>query len=555
MNLAAFLLYFLNEKKIRAGKDGLPGSVKWMLALLGGGAGILLARRIYLRWEQPGLLAAALLALLAWGILLGSLFFIHPGNPGAEQADSGRTEIAEETDTAESREDSSEDTETEGEPSGEAGQETAESENSEASEDTEETGDSNSGQEDSESNPEESETPDEETSEEPTSESESAENADTSDTETEDPEETEAESSEESTDETEEEPEPVLITIAAIGDMLMHPGVSGLAFQPDGSINYDFIFEPIREDIINADIAAVNNEVPFAGNELGLQNYPNFNVFSELGDAEVRAGFDVITNATNHVMDQGAAGVYRTLDFWKRYPETKVLGIHETPEDRDQLRIIEVKGVRIALLNYTYGSNGGFPYDQPFLIDKMETPEDRERIRSDLQRAEQEADFTIVFPHWGEEYQLRETPGQDDWARFFTENGADLIIGTHPHVLEPVRMVYAENGNQALCYFSIGNYISLQDETMSVLGGLAKVTLAADKDGIRIDSYDINYLVTHYEGDINNPRVIRLEQYPEELAHRHGILTNNLPGNGLNVAYPFGIDTFYRIIAEVRSYE
>ena len=350
-----------------------------------------------------------------------------------------------------------------------------------------------------------------------------------------------------------EEDGPAKLTIIAIGDMLMHPGVSGLAFQADGTLNYDFCFDPIREELSAADIAVVNNEVPFGGNEYGLSNYPNFNVYCELGDAEVRAGFNVILNATNHVRDMGTEGMLRTIEFWKKYPEVYSLGIHENEESQRTIRVIVKNGIRIALLNYCYGINAGFPYDQPYLVDMMRN-EDRERIARDLQLAEEFADFTIVFPHWGEEYHLRETGDQDRWAELFTEYGADLIIGTHPHVLEPIRKITAENGNTSLCYFSLGNYISLQDETMSVLGGMAKVRLIADDDGVRIDSHDIQYLVTQYEADVSWARVIRLEDYTQDLAQRHGIRTAGLPGNGLNAAYPFSIDTFYRIIGEVNQY-
>ena len=334
--------------------------------------------------------------------------------------------------------------------------------------------------------------------------------------------------------------------------MLMHPGVSGYAFQPDGSLNYDFCFNEIRTEIESADIAVVNNEVPFGGNEFGLQNYPNFNVYNELGDAEVRAGFDVILNSTNHVRDMGTAGILRTIDFWKKYPEVYSIGIHESQEDQDRIRIIERQGVKIALLNYCYGINAGFPYEQPFLIDMMR-PEDRDRIARDLTLAEENADFTIVFPHWGEEYHLHQTPEQTEWAQFFTEYGADLIIGTHPHVLEPVQTVTSPNGNTSLCYYSLGNYISLQDETMSVLGGMAKIVLEADPEGVRIAHHDMQYLVTDYRADVSWAYVYKLEDYTPELASQHGILVSGLPGNGLNASYPFSIDTFYRIIDEVTS--
>lgn len=366
--------------------------------------------------------------------------------------------------------------------------------------------------------------------------------------------ETTEESTEETTEETTEAPrEPARVTIAAIGDMLMHPGVSGSALKADGSIDYSFIFEPVLDELRNADITAVNNEVPFGGNEFGLKNYPNFNVYSELGDAEAAAGFDIVLNATNHVRDMGSEGVFRTMEFWKKYPEILSIGIHETPEDQGVLRIIERNGVRIAVFNYTYGINAGFPADQPWLVDMMRD-EDREKIQAELSRAEAEADFTIVFPHWGEEYHLRESPDQERWAAFFTQCGADLIIGTHPHVLEPVKWITAENGNTALCYYSLGNYISMQDETISVLGGIAHVTLRETDSGIQIEDYSTNYIVTDYGPDLQSARVYPFAEYTDEMCMRHAITVSNLPGNGLNASYPFNMNTLRRVIEEVNSY-
>ena len=356
-----------------------------------------------------------------------------------------------------------------------------------------------------------------------------------------------------SEEETKKPREASRITLVAIGDMLMHPGVSAYAMMPDGSIDYKFIFKPIQEEVKNADIAIVNNEVPFGGNEYGLKNYPLFNVYSELGDEEVRAGFDVILCATNHVMDMNVAGLERTMAFWKKYPQMTILGVHESQEAQDTLQFVERNGVKIAMYNCTYGINSyGVPADRPYLVDLM-TQDRMSTIRKMLEKAEREADFTIVFPHWGSEYHLKETSDQHYWASFFTECGADLIIGTHPHVLEPVKTVTASNGNTSLCYYSLGNYISLQDETISVLGGMAKVTLFADADSVSVESYDTQYLVTHYGKDINYPYVLKLEDYTEELASQHGIPVVGLPGDNLNVYYPFSLATLHRVIDEVEG--
>ena len=148
----------------------------------------------------------------------------------------------------------------------------------------------------------------------------------------------------------EPEAEPVTITMTAVGDMLMHAGASLPAVQSDGSYNYDYLFSNVLEEIQAADIAVVNQEVVFGGNEKGNIGYPCFNVRSEQGDALVKAGFDVVLHATNHTMDQGAAGIHSTIEFWKNYPDTTVLGIHENEESYNTVNIMEVDGIKVALL-------------------------------------------------------------------------------------------------------------------------------------------------------------------------------------------------------------
>ncbi len=503
INLVPLLLYYINDYRYEAGKKPLPEVLYFLSMLLGGGPGMLLCLFLHREMRERPRAFSAMVCIALWAVLIAAVAAAAPN-----KLTPAETEIAENT-TDPGRTQSSEDaapSTTTAEPT----TTTAEPTTTTAEPTT--------------------------TTEEPT-------------TTTEEP----TTTTEEPTTTTEPEPEPRWISIVAIGDMLMHPGVSGSARQPDGSYDYTVLFEPIAEDVRNASIAILNNEVPFGGDEFGLQNYPNFNVYSALGDGEVAAGFDVILNATNHVRDMGTSGLQRTIDFWKKYPNIASIGVHDTPEDQQRVRILTVNDIRVAVLNYCYGINAGFPADTPYMIDMMRE-QDKPKIIQDLQYAEWAADFTIVCPHWGEEYHLCQTAEQEEWAKFFTEYGADLIIGTHPHVLEPIKTITASNGNTSLCYYSLGNYISMQDETFGVLGGMAKVVILSDKDGTRIVSHDIQYLVTHYLVDVSWARVYKLEDYTPALASQHAILVGNLPGNGFNQYYPFSLDTLHRIINEVNSY-
>lgn len=347
--------------------------------------------------------------------------------------------------------------------------------------------------------------------------------------------------------------EPVTVSLVAIGDMLMHAGASIPALQPDGSYNYDYLFSNVRGVIEAADIAVVNNEVIMGGNEIGNVGYPCFNVRTELGDAQVRAGFDVILGATNHTMDQNASGILNCVNFWKNtHPDTAVLGIHGSAEEASRVYVREVNGIRIAMLNYTYGTNGiPVPEGYEYAVDLM-TEATKPKIAEEIARAKEISDFVIVYPHWGTEYNLGISDEQTAWAGFFAEQGVDLIIGTHPHVIEPVQWVEASNGHRMLVYYSLGNFVSIQYYNYSMLGGMAKVSITKDSEGTRISGYDMDFLVTHYTSGRTAVTTYFLDQYTDELAASHAILVEPPEKYAaVNAGYPFTVSGLKNIAKTV----
>lgn len=317
----------------------------------------------------------------------------------------------------------------------------------------------------------------------------------------------------------EEEPE---ITLVMVGDMLMHTPVTDSGLQEDGTYEYGHLFTYTKGMIEEADLALVNQEVILGGAELGLSGYPSFNAPYELGDALVEAGFDVILHATNHALDKGVRGVENCLEFWgEEYPEIAVLGIGQNEEESEGIYVYEQDGIRIAILNYTYGTNGiPVPKDMPWLIDLL----DEEQVERDIARAKEVADFVVVCPHWGTEYVHEASGSQKDWAQFFMECGADLCIGTHPHVIEPVEWLEGENGERMLVYYSLGNYVN---STSSVgegvadrmLGALARVTVSRDDEGeVYIKEYGAEPLVTYVSADEQEISTYPLEMFTEEMA-------------------------------------
>ena len=312
----------------------------------------------------------------------------------------------------------------------------------------------------------------------------------------------------------------VEVAISMVGDVLMHNPTLKSGLQEDGSYNYDHLFKNVKKHMENTDISLANQEVILGGTDLGISAYPAFNAPQELGDSLVQSGFNIILHATNHTLDKGEKGVDSALTYWKeKHPETTVLGIHESQEDRDQIYIFEKKGFKIAILNYTYGVNGNrIPEDRPYIVDLM----DKSQMEKDIQKANELADYVIVCPHWGTEYVFEATDEQKEWTDFFLKQGVDLVIGTHPHVIEPVEWV--EDGeNKMLVFYSLGNFVSCQDKWYRMLGAMANVKLLKDADGnVTVTEYGVEPLVTHIAGKTEYTTYY-LKDYTEELAKKNKI--------------------------------
>ena len=313
------------------------------------------------------------------------------------------------------------------------------------------------------------------------------------------------------------------ITLVMVGDILLHTPVAESARTEEGGYDFSAVFANLQENIKAADLALVNQEVIIGGQELKVSGYPNFNAPYELGDALVEAGFDVILHATNHTLDKGKRGVVNCLTFWQEnYPQKVILGIHDSEEDQEEIYVYEQEGIRIAILNYTYGTNGiALPEDMPYAVDLLE----KKRVVNDLSRAKELADFVIVCPHWGTEYKLEESAAQREWAQLFADNGADLVLGTHPHVIEPVKWV-----DDTLVYYSLGNFVNWTSGTGEgvanrMVGGMAQVTIGLDENGeVVIKDYGVMPLVCHLEKGFGGVTVYPLEKYTEELAGRNEIV-------------------------------
>lgn len=324
------------------------------------------------------------------------------------------------------------------------------------------------------------------------------------------------------------------ISLIMIGDMLMHLNVtkSGFIDSEGTQKNYDHLFANIKSEVEAADIAIVNQEIMMGGEDLGYSGYPMFNTADELATAINDAGFNVVLHATNHTMDKWKKGLLHTMEVWKQYPNVKVLGINETAEDQEKVYVYEKEGIKIALLNYTYGLNGmPMPDDMPFAVNLIEEG----LMDRQIKLAHEQADFVCVLIHWGNEYQTYASEEQKRWCRWMLERDVDLVIGAHPHVIQPIEWYENEaTGHKMLVYYSLGNYVTGTRATKpgtgeQVIGGMAKVDITRDDYGnVVIDDYGIEPTIAHIDVNAGYQRIYVkfLKDYTDEEI-RNNVLSRN----------------------------
>ncbi len=311
-------------------------------------------------------------------------------------------------------------------------------------------------------------------------------------------------------------PRKVSVTIKAVGDNLMHSPIFNSCRTEDG-YNFDGLYTHIAPYIADADIAAINQETIFVDAAEAFSGYPSFGTPSQVGESIEKAGFNLITHATNHTYDRGYDAVMHTAAFWKQYDHITVLGINETAEEQQEIEIWEKDGLKIAMLNFTYGLNGyRLPSDKQYLVNLLECSEEDASL---LQKAEAQADITVVFLHFGTEYTHTPTAEQKKDVEFLTQNGADVIIGGHPHVIQPVTEHTSENGNKAVVFYSLGNFVSNQSGVEKILGGMANVTISKENGKTFIEHYEMLPTVTHAES--GKYTAYMLSDYTDELAKKH----------------------------------
>ncbi|ALX49165.1 CapA family protein [Lentibacillus amyloliquefaciens] len=263
------------------------------------------------------------------------------------------------------------------------------------------------------------------------------------------------------------------ITLSAIGDMLIHSRVYEDARTDDG-FNFMPMLEKVKPYLNDSTIAFANQETMIGGEALGLSSYPAFNSPFAVGDALKKAGVDVVSIANNHTLDRGEKAIMNATNHWEKI-DMMYTGAYKSEADRNKLRVYETdEGISVAFLAYTYGTNGiPVPNGKGHLVNLI----DKKVMSKRIEKAKQQADAVVLSLHYGPQYERMPSAGQKDLVQFAANEGVDVVLGHHPHVLQPIDWVEGNNGHQTLVAYSLGNFLSGQDEFYRRIGGIFKFSI------------------------------------------------------------------------------
>ena len=309
----------------------------------------------------------------------------------------------------------------------------------------------------------------------------------------------------------------VTINMAVIGDIMCHTTNFYDAYNKETD-TYDFskVFVDIKDYIQSADISIGNLETTFAGEDIGYTGYPTFNTPEELAQNLTDLGLDVVSTANNHSLDKRYNGLVSTLDELDRVGLSHT-GTYRSKEEQDTILTKDVNGIKFAFLSFTYGTNGiPVPKGKEFCVNLI----DEELILDQISKAKAlNPDIICVNMHWGDEYKLKQNSTQEKLADLLFKNGVDIILGSHPHVLEPMekRTITLEDGTtkDGFVIYSLGNFMSgqvIENTRDSIILNL-QITKHSDNK-ITIDSYDYipTYMLDKGNGSSDRYRILDIDK-------------------------------------------
>ena len=286
------------------------------------------------------------------------------------------------------------------------------------------------------------------------------------------------------------------LSLVMVGDGLIHSSVYKDAYH-NGKYDFKDQLEFIKSIVSKYDLAFYNQETILGGTDIGLSDYPTFNSPWEFGDAMLDAGFNIVNLASNHTLDRGEKAVLKSCEYWKD-KEVLTAGSYCSKEDSLEIPIKEKNGIKYAMLSYTYGTNGiQIPKGKEYLVNLYSD----EKAKYDIENIRDKVDLLLVSMHWGTEYQSEPSSEQKRQSEYLASLGVDIIIGTHPHVIQPVTYI-----DDTLVIYSLGNFISAQStnsdyNTMVELMSMVDVvkTTKNGKSSIKLENLNNELLYNYYE--------------------------------------------------------
>lgn len=295
-----------------------------------------------------------------------------------------------------------------------------------------------------------------------------------------------------------------------VGDSLIHSAVYADADLGNGKYDFSPMISEFSNIVSNYDLAFYNQETILGGTSLGLSSYPTFNSPYEVGDAFTNIGFNLVSLANNHTLDRGKQAIINSKNYWNQKEKVYTAGSYSSLEERNQIKVKEVNGIRYAFFAYTESTNGiPIPNGEDYLVNIYSN----EKAYQDIISVRDQVDIIIVSMHWGEEYSFEVSNRQREIASYLSSLGVKLIIGHHPHVVEPIEYV-----NDTLVIYSLGNFLSAQigidkltglmvslDIVKTTVNGTSNVTFENIKAGLTytyseyVNGYRTNFKVYPYQ--------------------------------------------------------
>ena len=323
-------------------------------------------------------------------------------------------------------------------------------------------------------------------------------------------------------------------SIVMVGDALMHMPIVN-SYKSGSSYNFKGIFKYIKPIVSEYDLAYYNQETILGGSSLGLSGYPQFNSPQQVGDAFIDAGFNLVSLATNHSMDNyyrtGGKTVSNSLKYWKEHSD-KVLtaGSYTSQADRDEVIVKEINGIKYGFLSYTEQTNGiSLPSGKSYVANVYS----KEKAKKDIDAYKDKVDVIIVAMHWGSEYTHYPTTFQKETAKYLASLGVNLIIGSHPHVIQPMTYI-----GDTLVVYSLGNFVSNQDTVAKLTGLMASANIVKrtyhGKTTIKLEDATAEFIYTR-----------KSEKY---VVYPYSKLTNNILYN-----YKSYYNTYKKIVTNLSN--